>query len=62
MEKMDQQSKVLYSFFLLHVQIKNYRNVLKLSCRPHTLATHKAFSKIRRGLELVPLTHFLHDF
>ena len=31
---LDQESKVLYSLFLLHVQVEGYRNILKLSCRP----------------------------
>ena len=31
---LDQQSKVLYSLFLLYVQVEGCRNILKLSCRP----------------------------
>ena len=31
---LDQQSKLLYSLFLLCVQAEGYRNILKLSCRP----------------------------
>ena len=47
----DQQSKVLYSLhvqhvqFLLYVQVEGYRNILKLRCRPIALASYKAFLK-----------------
>ena len=30
---LNQQSKVVCSLFLLHVQVKGYRNMLKLRCR-----------------------------
>ena len=29
---LDQQSKVSYSLFLLHVQVEVYQNILKLRC------------------------------
>ena len=29
---LDQQSKGLYSLFLLYVQVEGYRNILKLGC------------------------------
>ena len=38
---LDQESKVLYSLFLLHVQVEGYRNILKLSCRPLAFLKNK---------------------
>ena len=35
---------------------------LKLSYRPLTFTSYKAFLKIKTGLELVSLPHLLHDF
>ena len=32
-----------YSLFLPYVQVERYRLVLKLSCRPHTFTSYKAF-------------------
>ena len=43
-------------------QVEDYQNILKLSCRPLTFASFKTFWKTKRGLELVSLPHFLHDF
>ena len=40
---LDQQSKVLYSLLLLNFQVKGYRYVLKLSCRPVTFTSYEAF-------------------
>ena len=31
-KSLDQQSKVLYSLFLLYVQVQGYQNILKLRC------------------------------
>ena len=49
---LDQQSKVLYSFIFL--------------CPSQGLSKYipqmKLFQKTKRGLELVSLPHFLHDF
>ena len=42
---LDQQSKVLYRLFLLHVQVKGYRKILKLKCRPLAFILCKAFLK-----------------
>ena len=54
---LDQQPKNLYSLFI----VESYGNILKLKCRP--LSPHiKFFSKNKKGLELLSLTHFLHDF
>ena len=59
---LDQQSKVLYNLLLLYVQIEDYRNILKLKFRLVNFTSYKTFSKTKRGLELVSLPHFLHDF
>ena len=57
----DQQSKVLYSLFLLY--IKGYQKILKLSSRPLTFTSYKAFKKkTKRRLELASQPHFPHDF
>ena len=40
---LDLQSKVLYSLLLLNFQVKGYRYVLKLSCRPVTFTSYEAF-------------------
>ena len=42
---LDQQSKLLYSLFLLYVQGKGYRNILKLSCIPLDFIFYKTFFK-----------------
>ena len=49
---LDQQSQMLWSLFLLYVQVEVYQNILKLGL------WH--FQKTKRGLELVPLSNFLH--
>ena len=36
--------------------------MLKLSCRAFAFTSYKAVLKKQRGLELVSLPHFLHDF
>ena len=52
-----------YAVFLLYAQVKGYRNMLKLSCRPLAFTLFQAFlKKTKRGLELFPLPHFLQDF
>ena len=49
-------------FVFIICQVKEYRNVLKLTA-DHLLLFHvKLFSKRKRGMELVSLPHFLHDF
>ena len=56
------ESKILWSLFLLYAQVVGYQNILKLSCRPLAFISYKAFFlKRKRGLELVSLSHFLHD-
>ena len=49
-------------FVFIVCQIEYYRNWLKLSCRPLAFTSSKAFLKNKKGLELVLLPHFLHDF
>ena len=52
---LDQQSKVLYSLFLLHVSVEGYRNILTLSCRPLAFTSHKASlkNKMKCGTSLL---------
>ena len=59
---LDQQSKVLYSLLLLNVQVEGYRNTLKRSCRPLAFTSYKTSLQTKRGLGLVSLPHFLHNF
>ena len=50
-------------FLFILCQVEAYRNILKLSCRSLAFTSHKVFfKKTKRGLELVSLPHFLHDF
>ena len=44
-------------------QVEHYQNIWKLSCRLLAFTSYRAFlKKTKRGLELVSLSHFLHDF
>ena len=43
-------------------QVESYLKVLKLNCWQLALTSYNAFLKKQRGLELVSLPHFLHDF
>ena len=56
------QSKVLCSLFFFVSQIEGYQNILKLGCRPRAFTSYQHFQKINRGLELVSLPHFPHNF
>ena len=48
---------------MLYVQVKVYQNILKLRRCPLVFTVHKAFLKNqKRGLELVSMIYFLHDF
>ena len=49
-------------FVFIVCQVKDYRNILKLRCRALAFISYKTFSKTKRGLELISLSHFLHDF
>ena len=59
---LDQSSKVLYSFLLLYGKlraIKTYQNQVAY----HLLSPHiKLFQNIKRGLALVSLSYFRHNF
>ena len=61
-EKIEIYSLQFYTSFLLYIEVKDYRKILKLRCRPLAFTTCNDFSKNKRGLELVSLHHFLHDF
>ena len=56
---------IVYSFiqfvFILP-QTECYRNILKLSYRPFAFTDIRRFWKMSKGLELVPLHHFLYNF
>ena len=45
---MNQQSKVLNSLFLLYIQAEDYRNIMKLKCKPLGFTSYKTFLKNKR--------------
>ena len=47
---------------LLHVHVEVFQNILKLRSWPFVFTLNKTFQKRKRGLELVSLPHFLHNF
>ena len=49
-------------FAFIVCQFEDYRDILKLSCRPLASASNNFFWKTKRALELVSLRHFLYDF
>ena len=51
---------MLYILFLLYVQVEVYQNILKLTNFFYLVQSF--FLKKKRGLALVSLLHFLHDF
>ena len=55
---LNQQSKILYSLFLLFGQVEDYQNILKVRCS----ALAFTLKKNKKGLKLVFLPHYLHDF
>ena len=60
---LDQQSEVLYSLFLLFVQVEDHQIILKPRCWPLAFTSLKFFFlKKKRSLGLVSLPHFLHYF
>ena len=59
---LDQQSEILHSLFWLYVQVEIYQNIITLRCWSLRLTLCKAILKTKRGLELVSLPNFLHDF
>ena len=46
-------SEVLYSSFLLNVQVQGYWTILKVSCRALAFTSCKAFLKTERSFEIV---------
>ena len=42
---LDQQSEMLYTWFLMHVQVKIYQNILKMRCWTLAFTLNKAFLK-----------------
>ena len=52
----------IYTNALIACQVEGYRDILKLSCRPLAITSYKALKKPKRGLELVSLPHFMHNF
>ena len=60
---LDKQSEFLYILLLLLVQFEDYQNISKLMWADHlVLLQIRPFYKSERGLKLVSLTYFLHDF
>ena len=59
---LNQQCNVLYILFLLYIQVKRCRNILKLRYRPPAFTHVKLFLKKKRELELPSPSHFLYDF
>ena len=58
---LDQQSKVLCSLFWLYVKLRAIQYWKQAA--DHLLLPHlKLFKKAKRGLKLVSLAHFLHEF
>ena len=49
-------------FVLLQLQVDDYHNVLKLSCRPFVFTFYKGFLKKKRNLELAFLSRVMHGF
>ena len=50
---LDQQYEISYSLLLLYIKVEEYQNILK---------NHFLLPQNKRGLELISLSHFLHDF
>ena len=59
---LDQQSKVLYSLYLLYTKLRANRNILKLSCRSLALTSHKAFLKNKQVWNQCPCLIFCMIF
>ena len=58
----NQNFEISYSFLFLCIRFEDYQNILRLRCWPLAFTSYKTFKKTKRGLELVSLRHFLHDF
>ena len=48
---LDQQSEILYSIFLLYIQVEDYRNILKLTSWPLAFTSYQAFLKNKKRSE-----------
>ena len=59
---LDQQSKVLYSLLLLYVQVEDYRNILKIRCRPLDFTSYKAFFVQKKKSEIAPTSSFFAQY
>ena len=63
--KIDQISGSMLQCFIqfvyIKLQVEGYQNILKLSCRPLAIISYQGFCK-KRGLGLVSLPQFLHNF
>ena len=59
---LDQQSEILYSLFLMYIQVEGYQNILKLRCWPLAFISYKAFLKKKKRSGTILPTSFLHDF
>ena len=58
-KSLDQQPELLWSLFLLYIQVEAYQNLLKLRCWSLAFTSIKTLNKV---WNLVSLPHFLHDF
>ena len=47
---LDQKSEILYSLFLLYIQVKGYQNILKLRCWQLAFTLNKCLLKYKIGL------------
>ena len=56
------QSQILYSFFLLYVQIEDYQNILKLRQWSLSCTPYKAFLKKKKKRFWTILPHFQNSF
>ena len=56
---LDRQSRVLYSLFLLYVQVEGYQNMFKLTCRQLAFNSHKAFLKIETWIQSPSLIFYM---
>ena len=52
----------MIQFVFIVCQVGGYQSIMKSSCRHLAFTSYTAFYKTKRGLELVSLPHFLHDF
>ena len=58
MISLDQQSEMLYSLFLLYIQVEVYQITKSMAL---AFTSYKTFFKKKRSPELVSLPQFLHD-